>query len=146
MIFDFQPESACNTGVVPELRMEIQGQVRCIERNIGIEQQLDPAPVNAGQRQRLAIARAILKDPAILILDEATSSLDSESEQKIQLALERFVEGRTTLVIAHRLSTVMRADKIVVVHEGRIVETGTHEQLIGRDGHYKRLYDSQFQV
>jgi subfamily B ATP-binding cassette protein MsbA len=100
--------------------------------------------LSGGQRQRIAIARALLKNPAILILDEATSSLDSESERLVQDALETLMEGRTTFVIAHRLSTVRRADRIVVLAEGRIVQEGTHEELLVSGGLYKRLHEIQF--
>ncbi len=100
--------------------------------------------LSGGQRQRVAIARALLKDPRILILDEATSSLDSESEALVQEALERLMEGRTSLVIAHRLSTVRDADRIIVVDGGRIVQEGTHDALIEQGGLYAELSARQF--
>ena len=100
--------------------------------------------LSGGQRQRVAIARAILKDPAVLVLDEATSNLDTESERLIEDAMEKLLVGRTTLIIAHRLSTVRRADRLVVVDRGRIVEQGTHAALLARGGLYARLYQRQF--
>ena len=100
--------------------------------------------LSGGQRQRLAIARAMLKNAPILLLDEATSSLDTESERQVQAALERLMEGRTTLVIAHRLSTVIGADLIYVIQNGRVVEQGNHVDLMDRSGLYQRLYNLQF--
>jgi ATP-binding cassette, subfamily B, bacterial len=100
--------------------------------------------LSAGQRQRIAIARAVLRNAPILLLDEATSALDSESETLVQKALDKIMEGRTTLVIAHRLATVMRADRILVLDHGRLVEEGTHQSLIGKGGVYKRLAELQF--
>jgi len=103
----------------------------------------DGVKLSGGQRQRLSIARALLAEPRILILDEATSSLDSESEQMIQAGLAKLMEGRTTFVIAHRLSTIRRADQILVVEQGQIVERGNHAELYAMSGRYHDLYTRQ---
>ena len=102
------------------------------------------AKLSGGQKQRLAISRALLKNPPILILDEATSALDTESEKKVQKAIEALMKDRTTLVIAHRLSTVQNADKIIVIDRGKVIETGTHQKLYEQNGVYRKLYDIQF--
>jgi subfamily B ATP-binding cassette protein MsbA len=102
--------------------------------------------LSGGQRQRIAIARALLRDAPILILDEATSALDTESERLVQEAVDRLVRDRTVLVIAHRLATVRDADRIIVIDDGRVVESGTHAQLLVRGGLYRRLHDLQFSV
>jgi ABC-type multidrug transport system fused ATPase/permease subunit len=99
--------------------------------------------LSGGQRQRIAIARAILANPRILLLDEATSALDSESERLVNEALERLMHGRTSIVIAHRLSTVRHADRILVFNQGRIVESGTHDQMVEQQGMYRLLVETQ---
>ena len=103
------------------------------------------ARLSGGQRQRLSIARALVKDAPILILDEATSSLDSESEIEVQQAIEHLMENRTTIVIAHRLSTIRNADRICVMENGQIVEQGAHNELLSKEGRYQQLYEMQFQ-
>ena len=105
----------------------------------------DASNVSQGQKQLLTIARAILADNRIMILDEATSSVDTRTEQRIQSAMDRLMKGRTSFVIAHRLSTIRDADKILVMRDGDIVEQGTHDELIDQGGFYADLYNSQFE-
>jgi subfamily B ATP-binding cassette protein MsbA len=130
-------EQAAEAAHVSEFAAELEAglDTRVGERGILL---------SGGQRQRVAIARALLKDAPVLILDEATSALDTESERRVQDALERLMSSRTTLVIAHRLSTIENADLIVALKDGRIVESGTHAELLSRDGYYSTLYRMQF--
>ena len=99
--------------------------------------------LSGGQKQRISIARAILKDAPIILLDEATSSLDADSEEKVQNAIMNLTKNKTTLVIAHRLSTIIRANKIIVLHNGEVVDIGTHDELLKKSGVYKNLYSKQ---
>jgi len=101
------------------------------------------ARLSGGEKQRIAIARALLKNPPILILDEATSQLDADSEKIVQQALEQLIQGRTVFIVAHRLSTVKSASRIIVMDKGRIVEKGTHQELLEKNGLYKRIYSMQ---
>jgi ATP-binding cassette subfamily B protein len=102
------------------------------------------ATLSVGQKQLLSFARALAFDPEILLLDEATANIDTESETKLQAAVQTLCAGRTAMVIAHRLSTIQRADRILVVHHGHLAEEGTHQELLGRDGLYRRLYELQY--
>ena len=114
-----------------------------LEAGYGTELRGDGGGLSVGQRQRIAIARALLKDPKVLLLDEPTSALDAESEQAVQQALDRLVRGRTVLLIAHRLSTVMKADAIAVLVGGKVVERGTHAELMAAEGEYHNLVNTQ---
>jgi ATP-binding cassette, subfamily B, bacterial MsbA len=136
---DAELEAAARRARAHEFIREIPGAYGALVGERGVT-------LSAGQRQRMAIARVLLKEPAILILDEASSALDAESEAMVQDALEQLMEGRTTLVIAHRLSTILRADRILVLDSGRIVDQGSHAELLGRNDLYARLYRGQFEM
>jgi subfamily B ATP-binding cassette protein MsbA len=134
---DAEIEEAARVAFAHDFIMELPNGYETIVGERGIF-------LSGGQRQRLAIARAVLADAPVLILDEATSALDAESERLVQRALSNLIQDRTTIVIAHRLSTVRRADTIVVMEKGRIAETGSHTELLARGGLYRRLYELQF--
>ncbi len=144
-----QSDKEASSGAVGEATIEAARIANAYDFIMASEQQFDTnigdrgGRLSGGQRQRVSIARAILKNPPILILDEATSALDTESERLVQDALERLMKTRTTVAIAHRLSTIKNADEIVVLHEGRIVERGTHDDLLSKDGYYKKLHEMQ---
>ena len=125
--------------------MCIRDSIRTLPGGYQMELNEDASNVSQGQKQLLTIARAILADNRILILDEATSSVDTRTEQRIQTAMDNLMRGRTSFVIAHRLSTIRDADLILVMRDGDIVEQGTHDQLIEKGGFYADLYNSQFE-
>ena len=130
-------ENACKVANIYDFIMGLPAKFDTVVGNRGLK-------LSGGEKQRVSIARVVLKDPKILILDEATSSLDSISESLIQSALNAVMQNRTSIVIAHRLSTVIAADKIMVVENGEITETGTHSQLIDTSDKYRELYETQF--
>jgi ATP-binding cassette subfamily B protein len=134
---DEEVEEACKAANIHDFVMAQPLRYETVVGNRGLK-------LSGGEKQRISIARVILKDPKILVLDEATSSLDSISEHLIQEALDSIMKGRTCIVIAHRLSTILSADKILVVRSGQIVEEGRHEDLLDRGGVYKQLYETQF--
>ena len=125
-------------------RANIHDYVMTLEHGYDTEVGERGVKLSGGQRQRIAIARVFLKNPSLLILDEATSALDNATEMQIQASLEELSRGRTVIVVAHRLSTVKNADKIIVVGERGIMEEGTHEELLALEGEYKKLYSYQF--
>ena len=122
-------------------------KLRKVADQLQIQKLLDrkPSQLSGGQRQRIAIARAILKDAPILLLDEATSALDNKAEQEVQKALTYLMQDRTSLVVAHRLSTIMNANKIYVINRGKVVQSGSHEELFNEKGLYAELYKAQFE-
>jgi ATP-binding cassette subfamily B protein len=130
-------EAACRAANIHDFIIDLPDQYDTVVGERGYR-------LSGGEKQRIALARVILKNPRILVLDEATSSLDSESEALIQDALKRVMAGRTSIVIAHRLSTILAADLILVMDRGKIVERGTHEELIASGGLYSQLYETQF--
>ncbi|MGE5603718.1 MAG: ABC transporter ATP-binding protein, partial [Nitrososphaerales archaeon] len=134
---DAEIEAACRAANIHDFIADLPEGYDTVVGNRGYR-------LSGGEKQRIAIARVILKDPRILVLDEATSSLDSQSEALIQEALERIMQGRTSLVIAHRLSTILAADVILVLEKGRLVERGTHAELLAKGGLYAMLYETQF--
>jgi ATP-binding cassette subfamily B protein len=119
--------------------------VKTLPHGYDMEINEEATNISQGQKQLLTIARVFLKDPSILILDEATSSVDTRTEVLIQESMEKLMKGRTSFIIAHRLSTIRNADMILVMNEGDIVETGTHDELINKKGFYEKLYNSQFE-
>ncbi|MFN8452820.1 MAG: ATP-binding cassette domain-containing protein, partial [Anaerolineae bacterium] len=132
-----QIEAACRAANIHDFIVELPDGYNTIVGERGYR-------LSGGEKQRLALARVILKDPRVLVLDEATSHLDSQSEALIQDALQKIMANRTSIVIAHRLSTILAADQILVMDRGRIIEQGTHEALLARGGLYAQLYDTQF--
>ena len=139
-----RPDATEEEMITAARRANIHDYIMTLEKGYDTEIGERGVKLSGGQKQRMSIARVFLKDPAILILDEATSALDNTTEVLIQQALDELCYGRTTLVVAHRLSTIRNADEIAVVLDGRITERGTHEQLISADGTYKKLYSLQF--
>jgi len=139
-----RPDASEEDMIKAAQRANIHDYIMSLENGYDTEIGERGVKLSGGQKQRLSIARVFLKDPAILILDEATSALDNTTEVLIQQALDELCKGRTTLVVAHRLSTIRNADEIAVVIDGRIKERGTHEELIQLDGTYKKLYSLQF--